>query len=30
LQPERKVARVVDRVGLENRCTREGTQGSNP
>ena len=23
-------ARVVDRGGLENRCTREGTVGSNP
>lgn len=26
----RRGARVVDRGGLENRCAREGTQGSNP
>src|SRR5690606_5475451 len=26
----RRGARVVDRGGLENRCTREGTVGSNP
>ena len=25
-----KVARVVEWVGLENRCTLTGTQGSNP
>ena len=25
-----KDAGVVDRDGLENRCTRKGTQGSNP
>ncbi len=26
----RKVAGVVDRDGLENRCTGNCTQGSNP
>ena len=26
----RKDAGVVDRGGLENRCTRLGTEGSNP
>ena len=26
----RKDAGVVDRDGLENRCTLAGTQGSNP
>lgn len=25
-----RVARVVDRDGLENRCIFTGTQGSNP
>ena len=28
--PKRKDAGVVDRDGLENRCTLTGTQGSNP
>ena len=28
--PQRKDAGVVDRDGLENRCTLTGTQGSNP
>ena len=27
---QRKDAGVVDRDGLENRCTLTGTQGSNP
>ncbi len=27
---QRKDAGVVDRDGLENRCTRKGTEGSNP
>ena len=27
---ERRGARVVDRVCLENRCARKGTGGSNP
>jgi hypothetical protein len=26
----RRGAGVVDRDGLENRCTRKGTEGSNP
>lgn len=26
----RRGAGVVDRGGLENRCTRKGTEGSNP
>ena len=28
--PIRRGARVVDRGGLENRCTLAGTEGSNP
>ena len=27
---DRRGARVVDRAGLENRCARKGTVGSNP
>jgi hypothetical protein len=27
---KRRDARVVDRDGLENRCTGNGTEGSNP
>ena len=30
MTPARKDAGVVDRDGLENRCTLTGTQGSNP
>ena len=30
VQNPRKDAGVVDRDGLENRCTLTGTQGSNP
>ena len=30
IENERKDAGVVDRDGLENRCTLTGTQGSNP
>ena len=29
-QVEGRVAGVVERDGLENRCTRERTEGSNP
>ncbi len=29
-KPDWKGAGVVDRGGLENRCTLAGTQGSNP
>ena len=30
LGPPRRGARVAERDGLENRCTRNGTVGSNP
>ncbi len=30
VKSQRKDAGVVDRDGLENRCTLTGTQGSNP